>query len=79
LFFCQAESTVLSRLSWSIIKDISLICCGAQHTLFLTGDGTVLSCGQNSKGQLGRNSLEDQTKPGELFLYNMSPFNMGSQ
>ena len=61
-----------ARVSWSINKDVSLICCGEQHTLFLC-DGSVLSCGHNPKGQLGRSSLEDQTKPGE-FSYSIRAF-----
>ncbi|KAM5191264.1 putative E3 ubiquitin-protein ligase HERC6 [Mantella aurantiaca] len=39
------------------------VACGEAHTLFLLQDGTVLSCGQNLCGQLGRKSAGSNLEP----------------
>lgn len=43
--------------------DIHAICLGEFHSVFLTKDGTVLSVGRNSNGQLGLGDYGDRSIP----------------
>jgi len=47
------------------LKDVDVVSvgCGLKHTLLLLGDGRVMSCGSNEKGQLGQE--ESHSRPGE--------------
>lgn len=41
------------EMNWSCSDEIELISCGNLHTLFVTQNGKVFSCGNNDYGQLG--------------------------
>ncbi|XP_076831360.1 putative E3 ubiquitin-protein ligase HERC4 [Brachyhypopomus gauderio] len=44
-------------------EQVLYISCGEHHTLFLMLSGRVMSCGRNSKGQLGRAKIKDTQLP----------------
>ena len=52
-FFLNASSAhpavALAQDSPSVVR----VACGRSHSLFLTAEGRVFGCGDNSKGQLG--------------------------
>lgn len=45
---------------------IASVACGAEHTLIVTDDGEVLSCGVGEYGRLGGGSSEDTYTPSSL-------------
>lgn len=42
-----------TELTWSLVNRVRDVCCGENHTLLVTRDGEVYSCGNNDHGQLG--------------------------
>uniref|UniRef100_H3C0L9 HECT domain-containing protein n=1 Tax=Tetraodon nigroviridis TaxID=99883 RepID=H3C0L9_TETNG len=56
--------TATRPVSWTVPRTVIDISCGDRHILFLTEDGCVLSCGNNSDGQLGRKKKHKNKAPG---------------
>ena len=56
------DSTGIRRSGWHV----ELIACGYAHTVFLTENLSVFSCGANSWGQLGLGDTDDRNTPCEV-------------
>ena len=48
------------------LKNVQKVYCGLQHTLFLSKEGTVFSCGNNIDGALGVADMQVQEEPVEV-------------
>jgi len=53
--------TTFTKVTTNINNDVNQIACGGSHTFILKNDGSIYSCGLNSKGQLGLNNTTDKT------------------
>jgi alpha-tubulin suppressor-like RCC1 family protein len=57
------QQTMPQQISSLNSFKISAIACGYWHTIFLTNEGNVYSCGENYDGQLGIGNTTQQTTP----------------
>jgi len=62
------EPTEIAFFTNNVIT-ITQIACGADYTIFLANDNKVYSCGNNSNGQLGINSLIEKNEPTEIAFF----------
>ena len=62
-YTADGPSTGVTLHTWTPSMPKASVAGGANHTLFIDGDGNVWAWGKNDKGQLGIGSNADQTKP----------------
>ncbi|XP_045676263.1 probable E3 ubiquitin-protein ligase HERC6 isoform X2 [Phyllostomus hastatus] len=62
-FYWGAGSRKLQRRAPTRGTDLRQAACGERHSLLLLSDGTVHSCGDNSRGQLGRRGVQRGDHP----------------
>jgi len=64
-------SSVPSQITTNIGPlTITAIACGVSHTIFLTNEGKVYSCGRNGSGQLGLGNTTNQPTPEPISTLN---------
>lgn len=51
---------IFAKVATNINNDVKQIACGDSHTIILKNDGSVWSCGNNDKGQLGLGDTSDR-------------------
>lgn len=50
-------------VAWHLADQVATVACGANHTLLLTNEGKVFSCGNNDYGQLGHDLPRKRPQP----------------
>ena len=66
----QTTPSIISTLNSFTISAIS---CGGSHTVFLTNNGKVYSCGRNDFGQLGYTTTSDAYTENDAYTANPTP------
>lgn len=61
----EAQMLIPTELTTFCNRPIKHIACGQEHTIFVMEDGTVYTCGNNDRGQLGHGKTKK--KPGRLW------------
>ena len=59
------------------IPSVLSVSCGAAHTLIVTNDDNLWSCGSNNFGQLCHGDTEDRSKPQKTSFSNISKISAG--
>lgn len=66
MYFCWSAEGQLRRVRTGAGGDeVRQAACGESHSLLLLSNGTVHSCGDNSRGQLGRRGKPREEQPGK--------------
>ena len=57
----KTVKTTFTKVTTNINNDVKQIACGHSHTIILKNDGSLWSCGYNSRGHLGLGDTTDKT------------------
>ena len=66
------ESHLLRFTKCSFKPNVATVSCGSMHSVFVFEDGTVVSFGDNTFGQLGRSNGEEIEFPKDTFISGVS-------